>query len=137
MIQKRKTFISLIVILSICLLSSFIFFNKQHDSNNSLLTILKITDLESYLKQHDITFPATKNIHLYNLDDTNILIIDNRNSDYSLYINSSVTAKINDGILTVTVKDSNAISETDISGVYGVIIQCDGPIANIIIQKEH
>lgn len=104
---------------------------------HSSVTISKISDLKRYLEESHLEYPETEDIYSFYIDSNTIFIIDTRNSDKELYTRSDVSAAIDsDGILSVIIKDSDAVSEGDISGAYGVIIKSTNKVSDVIIYKE-
>lgn len=103
----------------------------------SELEIYEIADIEYFSALHNINMLDINDIYYYNLSDTSVLIVDNRNAEKSLYIHSVVTAELNgDGTLKVVVIDKAAVSEADISGKYAVLIDGKNKILNVQIKKE-
>lgn len=96
-----------------------------------------VEDVELFCEEHGISFSIIDEIQYYLIDDQDVLVWDQRNSDKSQYIHSDISASISpQGILTVTITNTDAISEGDISGSYAVLIKCEKKIEKVIIEQE-
>lgn len=113
---------------------------NTNSANRSGLVVSEIMDstgIESILSQYNLEVSDANDIRYYILDDTKVLIIDDRNAEQKLYTHSEITAELDDGgILKVVVKDELAVSEADISGKYAVIIDSENRIVEVEIEKE-
>lgn len=132
MIRKLKYLLIIGVVL--CLVSVSLLLTLK---NRDQITISKIADLESYISEYNIVIPNEQGIYTFKQDDYTVLLIDTRNHNYSLYTHSDISAEINkEGILFIDIEDRTAMSESDISGSYGVIIRCNYEIIDICVQNE-
>lgn len=127
-----------LVIIVFGILSILVFsYTKYYTNHSSRLAISEVTDLEEFLIDHSISNLPINDVQYYMLSNTSVLIVDNRNAGYKLYIHSIISADIDeDGTLKVIVTDKAAISETDISGTYAVVIECQNKINNVKIEKS-
>lgn len=133
--MKRQLKIILIIGIILCIGS--ISLRLITLKNCDQIVISEIADLESYLNECNIVVPDEQNIYIFLQNEHTVLLIDTRNYNDALYTHSDVSAQINKtGILSIDIEDRTAISESDISGVYGVIIRCDYEITDIRVQKE-
>ena len=127
----------ILIIAGIMLCLSGTFFGLITLKARGQVIISEIADLESYVSEYNISVSDEQDIYIYKQDEHTVLLLDTRNYNSALYIHSDVSAKIDKtGILLITIEDRTAISESDISGAYGVIIQCDHEITDIRVQKE-
>ncbi len=132
MIRKLKYFLIIGVVL--CLVSVSLLLTLK---NRGQIAISEIADLESYINEYDIVIPNKQDIYTFKQDDYTVILVDTRNPSNALYTHSDISAKINkEGILFIDIEDRTTISESDISGSYGVIIQCDYEITDICVQNE-
>lgn len=100
-------------------------------------SISYIDDVEQFCQEHNISNYEASGIQYYQTDVNSVLVLDQRNSDKSLYVYSNIEASVDqNGILTVYVIDSNAASENDISGNYAVLIISKTAISKIEIEQE-
>lgn len=113
---------------------------NTNSANRSELVVSEVIDstgIESILSQYNLEVSDANDIRYYILDDTKVLIIDDRNAEQKLYTHSEITAELDDGgTLKVVVKDKSAVSEADISGKYAVIIDSENRIVKVEIEKE-
>lgn len=113
---------------------------NTNSANRSGLVVSEVMDstgIESILSQYNLEVSDANDIRYYILDDTKVLIIDDRNAEQKLYTRSEITAELDDGgTLKVVVKDEPAVSEADISGKYAVIIDSENRIVKVEIEKE-
>lgn len=132
MIRKLKYLLIIGVVL--CLVSVSLLLTLK---NRDQITISEIADLESYISEYNIVIPNEQGIYTFKQDDYTVLLVDTRNHDNALYTHSYISAKINkQGILFIDIEDRTAISESDISGSYGVIVRCKYEITDICVQKK-
>lgn len=114
------TFFLLIIVLGGVLITSR-FLPKESKTEAT-----HVEDVELFCEEHGISFSITDEIQYYLIDDQNVLVWDQRNSDKSQYIHSDISASISaQGILTVTITNTDAVSEGDISGSYAVLIKSE------------
>ncbi|MCC8153567.1 MAG: hypothetical protein LIP01_04760 [Tannerellaceae bacterium] len=129
---KKIVFLLVAIILGICAMIAF-----NGCSSEQSPTISYINDVEQFCKDHNISNVETSGIQYYQTNANSVFVLDQRNSDKSLYIHSNIEASVNqDGKLIVRVVDSTAISENDISGNYAVLIASKTAISKIEIEQE-
>lgn len=111
--------------------------NSANRSGLVVSEVMDSTGIESILSQYNLEVSDANDIRYYILDDTKVLIIDDRNAEQKLYTHSEITAELDDdGTLKVVVKDEFAVSEADISGKYAVIIDSENRIVKVEIEKK-
>lgn len=125
-------------IIAFCIIGILFFgYIKYNTYHSSQLTISEVTDIEEFLIGHNISSSYVNDIQYYILSNTSVLIVDDRNAGCRLYIHSIINADMDtDGTLKVVVTDKAAISETDISGKYAVVIESQDKINTVKIEKE-
>lgn len=129
--NKKLPAVVFICTLSILILT-YILYVRHHDSK---ITISKVTDIEKILVDHNISISSVSDIQYCMLSDKSTLIIDSRNDGGKMYTHSDVSADMNaDGTLNVIVTDRAAVSESDLTQKYAIIIESQDKIINITIK---
>lgn len=96
-----------------------------------------IDDLEQFCQDYNMSMPEVDGTGYYQIDENNILVLDNRNESRGDYLHSSIKASVDlNGKLTVWIIDSVAVSESNISGSYAVLITSEKTIPEIEIKHE-
>lgn len=130
--MKKLAFLIAFIIFGI---GTFLVFNAC--SNNRDPSVSYINDVEMFCQDHNISNLEFFGIQYYQTDSNNVLVLDHRNPDKSLYVKSTIKASVDqNGTLIVRVIDSDAISESDISGNYAVLITSTTTISKIEIKQE-
>lgn len=103
---------------------------------NSRLTISEVTNIEDFFVEHNISSSSMNDVQYYILDDTSVLIVDSRNAEYRYYIHSIIHADMDaNGTLEVVITDKAAISESNISGKYAVVVESQDKINSVKIEQ--
>lgn len=134
--QKRKNsrFAFLLVTIGIGI---GVLLNFNACTNEESPNISYINDVEKFCQEYNLSNIKVGGLQYYQIDDNRVFVLDQRNPDMRLYINSKIEASIEqNGILTVRVIDSDAISENDISGNYGVLITSKTVVSEIKLEQE-